>query len=176
MDLLDFEAQDLYFDEMLDAEVSERLAEAARQYADGTAEQPLLRAYFLAPRSLTVLVAVYRFYYYQHRLRDALIVADRALEICAEQLGFPADWRNLDPALVDRAAGTSMTLVRFHLLSLKANAYLKLRLGFPTEGKAILQKLMELDSNNRLGARELLDVVNRTLFPDSTFPSLGQSL
>ena len=175
MDLLDFEAEDLYFDETLDEEVKMLIAEAGQQYAEGSAELPLLRAYFLAPRSLTALVAVYRFYYYQHRLQDALIVADRALEISASQLGIPVDWHSLDQALIDLAGATSMTLLRFHLMSLKAAAYLKVRVGLALEGKAILEKLMELDGSNRLGAKELLEVVDRTLFPESTFPSIGQS-
>ena len=72
MDLLDFEAQGLYFEQDDVAGVKELLAQAAEEYSSGLAEMPLLRAYFLAPESLNVLVALNRFYYYQHRLEDAL--------------------------------------------------------------------------------------------------------
>ena len=71
MDLLDFEAQGLYFDTKDAPEVEQMISTAAENYADGSAELPLLRAYFLAPTSLNVLVALNRFYYYQHRLEDA---------------------------------------------------------------------------------------------------------
>jgi len=71
MDLLDFEAQGLYFEEPDVAGVKEMIVTAAENYATGDAELPLLKAYFLAPQSLNVLVALNRFYYYQHRLEDA---------------------------------------------------------------------------------------------------------
>ena len=49
MDLLDFEAQGLYFDVPDAAGVKEMIAAAAENYATGEAELPLLKAYFLAP-------------------------------------------------------------------------------------------------------------------------------
>ena len=38
-----------------------------------------------------VLVALYRYYYYQHRLSDALIVSERVLRIFANRLAFLMD-------------------------------------------------------------------------------------
>ena len=79
MDLLDFEAQGLYFEKPDVAGVKEMIASAAENYADGDAEFPLLKAYFLAPESLNVLVALNRFYYYQHRLEEALTATSQSL-------------------------------------------------------------------------------------------------
>lgn len=163
MDLLNFEGQDLYFDEPLDERVHALIADASERYGEGSAEDPLLEARAMAPESLTVLVALYRFYYYQHRLDDAVEIAEQALEITARDLALPADWRNLNEAHIARVALHSMGLLRFHLLCLKAEAYLKLRLGAEDEGKQMLRKLAELDSSNRLGARELLAVVETRL-------------
>ena len=56
----------------------------------------------------------------------------------------------------------SMALLRFHLLSLKAEAYLLLRLQNWDESKAILTKLIELDEKNRLGVKEMLEVAEDT--------------
>jgi len=158
MDLMDFEGEKLYFEESLPPEVEALLQQAGDLYGDGAAEQPLAEALRGAPESLNMLVAMYRFYYYQHRLEDALAIAGLALSVTAKRLRVPEDWNLLTVAHIGQAGPASMALFRFHLLSLKALAYLHLRLGRPAEGRAILTKLLELDSHNRLGARQLLEV------------------
>lgn len=163
MDLLDFEGQALYFDQPLDQRVQGLIAAASERYASGEAEAPLREAEALAPESLVVLVALYRFYYYQHRLPEAIAIGKRAMAITAKELSLPYDWRELSPDHVASAAVTSMGLLRFHLLCLKACAYLKLRMGSEPEGKEMLRKILDLDTNNRLGARQILDVVDRRL-------------
>src|SRR5665647_2292364 len=95
MDLLDFEAQGLYFEEPDVAGVKEMITAAAENYATGNAELPLLKAYFLAPESLNVLVALNRFYYYQHRLEEALNATLKALAVIKRLINFPEDWRDL---------------------------------------------------------------------------------
>ena len=158
MDLMDFEGEQLYFEESLSTEVEALLQQAGDLYGDGEAEQHLNEALRLAPESLNVLVAVYRFYYYQHRLEDALNIAGLALAVTAHRLGIPDDWNLLTIQHIGEVGTVAMPLVRFHLLSLKAWAYLQLRLGRPAEAKAILTKLLELDTHNRLGAKQLLEV------------------
>ena len=158
MDLMDFEGEQLYFEESLSPEVEALLQQAGDLYGVGEAEQPLNEALRLAPESLNVLVAVYRFYYYQHRLEDALNIAGLALAVTAHRLGIPSDWNLLTIQHIGEVGTVAMPLVRFHLLSLKAWAYLQLRLGRPEEAKAILAKLLELDTHNRLGAKQLLEV------------------
>lgn len=156
MDLLDFEAQEvLYFDEPLPESVQHLLDEIASG-AQAAEELSLLRAYFLAPEHLTVLVALFRFFFFCHRLEDALVVSHHALRVSGRRLEFPQDWQALTPELfTDRP----MTLVRFYLFALKGCAYLNLRLGHIDTGKAILKKLMTLDLQDRLGAAALLDVI-----------------
>ena len=159
MDLLEFEGQDLYFDEPLDGIAERCLAEAAESYGEGEAELPLLRAYFSAPEHLTVLVGLYRFFYYQHRYEDALAVAARAMGVSGGRLGFPDNWRMLNTTDMGVGALKSMGLLRFYLLTLKAAGYLHLRLGDAEEGGAMLRKVIALDPHDRLGARALLEVV-----------------
>lgn len=160
MDLLDFEGQDLYFDEALPEGVRELLAQASSEYAEGTAELPLLRAYLRAPDSLSVLVSLYRFYYYQHRLEDTDLIAQRSLEVSGKALGFPADWRELETEHLAMAGEESMGLARFYLLALKGAAWLKMRLNQPAEARAILEKLAALDTASRLGIKDLLELVD----------------
>ena len=52
-----------------------------------------------------------------------------------------------------------MTLVRFYLLALKGAGELNLRLGNMDLGIQMLEKVVELDSEDRLGVTALLNTV-----------------
>lgn len=166
MDLLDFEAEELYFDAGEVAGVAEliRSAEAnyssaEANYSDGDAETPLLQAYALAPQSLNVLVAMYRFYYYQHRLQDALRIAAEALEVQRKKLDFPVDWRMLSPARLTAISVEQMVQLRFYLFTLKAQGFLQMRLYNLDASREIFEKLVELDPKDRIGAAGLLHLI-----------------
>ena len=105
MDLQDFEAEDLYFNATIDPEIAELLEEAASLYPATETETLLLRAYFLDPEDLNVLVALYRYYYYQHRLRDALSVAQKSITASGKRLRMPDDWRRNPCVPVQGEAG-----------------------------------------------------------------------
>ena len=97
MDLQDFEGQDMYFNSALPPRVAELIEQAAALYGEGDAEKPLLRAFFLTPENLMVHVALYRFYYYQHRYSDALFIADKALAVTGRELGLPESFIRRHP-------------------------------------------------------------------------------
>ncbi|MGD8498453.1 MAG: hypothetical protein PVG82_06085 [Chromatiales bacterium] len=158
MDLLDFDGEQMYFDQPLTDEVAELIEQAADNYGAVAAEHSLMRAYFLAPEHLTVLVALYRYFFYRHRYADALLVADRAIRLSAQRLGLDADWRVLDARSLGPAVLESMTLTRFLLLALKGAGYLLLRLDEPAAGLTRLEKVAELDTSDRLGIKELLAI------------------
>jgi tetratricopeptide (TPR) repeat protein len=159
MDLLDFDNTELYFDEPLAQDVARLLIAAADAYGTEEAESLLLRANLLAPQHLMVLVALYRYYFYQHRLEDALLVAESALAVVGRRLEFPETWVYLREANLGAGVMRSMGLVRFYLMVLKAAGYLHLRLGHRDTGKAMLEKLVQLDSHDRIGGKALLEVV-----------------
>lgn len=159
MDLLDFEAQGLYFEQPDVAGVKELIATAAENYAGGDAELPLLKAYFLAPESLNVLVALNRFYYYQHRLEEALTATTRALVVIRPMTAFPEDWRELQASHINEAPAESLTRIRLYLFTLKAVGFLNMRLENLDLSQAIFEKLVELDSKDRIGAQGLLELV-----------------
>ena len=158
MDLHDFSGGEMYFNESLSEPVKMLIQYAADHYGSDGAEQPLMIARAYAPDSLTVLVALYRFFYYQHRYADALGVAHRCLEVVSDKLQFSRPWQEMNMNCLGLGILTSMTLVRFYLLSLKGAGYLNLRLNKLDEGIAMLQKVAELDTQDRLGSRVLLEV------------------
>ncbi|MGZ4998502.1 MAG: hypothetical protein ACXV8P_08195 [Methylobacter sp.] len=159
MDLLDFEAQGLYFEQPDVAGVKELIATAAENYASGNAELSLLQAYFLAPESLNVLVALNRFYYYQHRLEEALAATTKALAVIRSMIAFPEDWSDLQLSHINDAPGALLTQVRLYLFTLKAIGFLNMRLENLDLSQAIFEKLVELDSKDRIGAQGLLELV-----------------
>lgn len=157
--MLDFEQAELYFDEPLAQDVSLLLVAAADKYGSDEAESLLLRANLMAPQHLMVLVALYRYYFYQHRLEDALLVAESALAVAGRRLVFPVSWIYLHEANIGTGVMRSMGLVRFYLMVLKAAGYINLRLGNHKTGQAMLEKLVELDSHDRMGGKALLEVI-----------------
>jgi hypothetical protein len=167
MDLLDFDHAELYFDEPLAQDVSRLLEAAADNYGSDEAESLLLRASLLAPQHLMVLVALYRYYFYQHRFEDALLVGECTLAVVGRRLEFPESWVYLNEANLGEGAMRSMGLVRFYLLVLKATGYINLRLGYFESGQTMLEKLVELDSQDRIGGRALLDVLYQTMNNES---------
>ncbi|MBU0622452.1 MAG: hypothetical protein KJ795_11450 [Gammaproteobacteria bacterium] len=162
MDLMDFDNAVLYFDEPLALDVVRLIEAAADKYGSEEAESLLLRANLLAPQHLMVLVALYRYYFYQHRLEDALLVAESALAVVGRRLEFPETWVYLREANVGAGVMQSMGLVRFYLMVLKAAGYINLRLGHVATGRAMLEKLVELDSHDRMGGKALLEVLYQT--------------
>jgi len=159
VDLLDFEAQGLYFENKDTPEVENMIAIASENYASGEAELPLLRAYFLAPNSLNVLVALNRFYYYQHRLDDALAATLKALAVIRPLIDFPEDWRELQPHHLSDTPANLLTQVRLYLFTLKAIGFLNMRLELLDVSKSIFEKLVYLDGKDRIGAKGLLELV-----------------
>jgi len=160
VDLLEFSEKTLYFDEPLSEQAKQLIEQAAAEYGNGDVEPLLQEAYKIAPEHLTVLVALYRYYYYQHRLEDALIIAHQALAVSGKRLGFPTAWHQLNNAHIGAGALISMGMVRFYLLALKAAGYLNLRLQKWQTAVDMLTKVASLDEADRLGATALLEIAN----------------
>jgi len=108
---------------------------------------------------LNVLVALNRFYYYQHRLDDALIATLKALAVIRTMIDFPEDWRDLQASHINEAPAATLTQVRLYLFTLKAVGFLNMRLNNLDLSQSIFEKLTGLDSKNRIGAQGLLELV-----------------
>lgn len=163
MDLLDFETRTLSCDEALPARAKALIDQASAAIVFGAgqgaafevARAHLLEAQKYAPDHLSVLVALYRFYFYTHRLEESLAVAHRAIRLLAVKLGLPESWRDVSAQMLEDVSDGKMPLVRFYLQSLKAVGYLNLRLGAVEKAQAALDKVQACDSYDRLGARIL---------------------
>lgn len=159
MDLLDYTAEDLYYDgDLPGEEAAALLHEASRSYGEPSAEAALMRAYFLEPENLTVLVALYRYFFYRHRLEECLQVAERVMQVTAARLDIDPDWSRLSVLGLVSGIERSMTLTRFHLSALKGAALLLLRMGEMEPAIHRLRKLCELDSADRLNGKALLEL------------------
>ena len=174
MDLLDFDGEQMYFDRPVSARVDELLRDAATRYGAPEAEHSLLLAYFLEPEHPTVLVALYRYFFYRHRYADALIVADRAIGLSVAELQITGDWRILSMDDLDRAAAVSMTVTRFLLLALKGTGYLELRLGNAAGALERFEKVMEMDTCDRLGTSELVSMARAKVVQSRASTSGGK--
>lgn len=169
MDLLDFDAKDLYFQQADSSEVQDLIRFASEGYASGEAELPLLQAYLRAPESLNVLVALNRFYYYQHRLTEALLISEKALRLIKAGIAFPDDWQQLNLSHIKNAPKEDLTRVRLYLFTLKSIGFLNMRLENLSLSQGIFEKLVSLDEKDRIGAKALLELVlqRQESVPDS---------
>lgn len=145
---------------VLPADVKRELdAASAAFHEDAVAESHLHRAYALAPDHPAVHIGLYRFYFYKNRLQDALAIGQRCLAKAARDNGLPEDWRAVTSDQADFS--DYAVLPRFYLFTLKACAYLHMRLGELETGDAMVTKLAELDAADRLGGSVLRGVLAR---------------
>jgi len=159
MDLLEFEAKDLYFQKEDSEEVQALIQYASELYSSGEAELPLLKAFLRAPDSINVLVSLNRFYYYQHRLEEALLISERALSLIRREIEFPEDWRQLDKTHINQAPKDWLTRIRLYLFTLKSIGFLNMRMENLELSRGIFEKLVALDDKDRIGAKALLELV-----------------
>lgn len=161
MDALGFESTVL--GRGLPAEVESLIAQAGLVRQDRAKAEPLLlQARKLAPTHPATLIALYRFHFYGHRLREAREVSREALGIARAALvpGHPDPVAADLPPITDEQARFDAA-VRFYLFTLKGFAYLNLRLGDIEVGRAALKELQRLDPHDRVGGAVLSVVLER---------------
>jgi len=147
--------------EGLPPEVERHLRLAGLSYhLDDIAETHLREAQALAPDHAAVLIGLYRFYFYKGRLNETLDIARVCLKKAAADIHLPEDWRAVKAGDAVFDSYDEM-LPRFFMFSLKGYAYLQMRLGNMDEGYAAILKLLELDPSDKIGARVLLEVIQR---------------
>lgn len=145
----------------LPSEAEHHLWQAGLSYhLDDIAENHLREAEAIAPGHAAVLIGLYRFYFYKGRLAEALEIAKRCLAKAAQENRFPSDWRDVAADAAEFGRYENI-LPRFFLFSLKGYAYLQMRLGQIEEGRLAVEKLLELDPSDKIGAKVLLGVLDR---------------
>lgn len=137
--------------------IHEALRRAANCYADtGRAEFLMWTALKADSQCLGSYFSLYKFYFYKRMLPQAEEVALRGLAAAAEKGGFDPDWEKLDAQTLDWQRVDAPQ--HFYLFTLKALAFICLRLGRPAESHALLAKLAELDPRDSVGASVIRDL------------------
>ncbi|WKJ89641.1 hypothetical protein QZJ86_16700 [Methylomonas montana] len=131
------------------------------------ADKPLAEKYFkqaqqLDGSCLQTYFALYKFYFYQGRLLEAEREVMAALEEAARQGGFPADYQRLGRELGQWDMYAS-DIALFYLYSLKALAFIKLRLQLDAEAQLILSLMRQFDPEDRSGASVIMDLAEAVL-------------
>lgn len=131
--------------------IDAQLRAAAHVYGDTQAAEAILqRALSMDTECLATYFSLYKFYFYKHMLLDAERTALLGMETAARQGGFPADWRRHGAGSVDWIDFDGPQ--HFYLFTLKALAFIRLRLHRTDEARAILAKIAEMDPSDSVGA------------------------
>lgn len=161
MDLQDFKSEMLYFEEDINPKVVALVNRAAADYGEHS-EGLLLEAHRLDKEDLTVLVGLYRLYYFQQRYQEGIEIAHEVMQVVGQRLKLTKSWQDLQEADVARAVLHSFCMVRLYFFALKAAGYLHLRQSNLDTGRAMLEKVRSLDYEDRIGAGALIDVLNKS--------------
>jgi len=132
-------------------------AVAASSVDQAQAETLFLQAQTLDSHCLQTYFALYKFYFFQKRLVDAERIVLAGLEESAHQGGFPNDYRQLVGNLQKWNLYANESSL-FYLYTLKALAFIKLRLGFTLDAQFVLSQLQQLDPEDRSGASVIMDL------------------
>ena len=147
------------FSPNMPAEVNNLLqaAVAASSIDQSRAEKLFLQAQTLDSHCLQTYFALYKFYFFQKRLADAERIVLAGLEESARQGGFPSDYRRLARNRQKwNLYANEITL--FYLYTLKALAFIKLRLGFTIDAQLVLSHLQQLDPEDLSGVSVIMDL------------------
>ena len=147
------------FSPNMPAEVNNLLqaAVAASSIDQSRAENLFLQAQTLDSHCLQTYFALYKFYFFQKRLADAERIVLAGLEESARQGGFPSDYRRLARNRQKwNLYANEITL--FYLYTLKALAFIKLRLGFTIDAQLVLSHLQQLDPEDLSGVSVIMDL------------------
>lgn len=151
---------DLCFGHGLPVDIKLLLQRATRAYEDTPlAESLLMQARQLAPDALEVCIALYKFYFYKFRLAEAEAIALQTLTRAAELGNFAPDWSQLD--IHSASWSEPLGVERAYLFTLKALAFINLRLERIDESRAILDKLAELDPLDQVGGSVIRALAER---------------
>ena len=159
MTSVEFIEERVLFSPNIPTEVNNLLqaAVASSSVDQNQAEKLFLQAQTLDSHCLQTYFALYKFYFFQKRLVDAERIVLAGLEESAKQSGFPNDSRRLVQNLQKwNLYANESTL--FYLYTLKALAFIKLRLGFTLDAQLVLSQLRQLDPEDRSGASVIMDL------------------
>jgi tetratricopeptide (TPR) repeat protein len=144
----------------LPAEVKRLLIAAANSWEDTAQSQDYIhQALLISDRSLDVLVAAYRYFFYKHNDAAALQIAIQVIEQIKQLERFPKDWHVLAPILSSRKEEPN---IRLYLNAYAASGLVLARMGAIDEAKTIASRVSEIDSKREFGAATVLDILTNS--------------
>lgn len=155
-DIRSIDGRPAYFSEDTPPEVARLLARAAL-ISDPRSRAGLLDETLAKyPWALDAHIALYKLYFRTGRHREAERAAWHALLEAARQGGFSRNYRLLSPESADWLGDGSVS--RLYLFSLKALGVIRLRRGRVALARLALEKVLELDPEDELGAGNFLNI------------------
>ena len=112
--------------------------------------ETLITAHESAPDQLEILIALYKFYFYQGETEKAEELVFQTLIKASMQGGFSHDWKTLSVESSDWSVIRGPA--RIFLYSLKALAFIRLRQRDFRDSGSILDVLNKLDPEDQVGA------------------------
>lgn len=160
--ILGFNTEHLQLSADVPVSVRQMVQQAIASYENKPmAEQLFKQALQLAPDEMEIYVAFYKFYFYQKYLPEAEQVAKQTLYKVAELTGLPSDWRRFQKEFASWSSPDSP--VRYYLYTMKALGFIALRQEKLSLAHEILNKLLELDPDDRVGGSVIKALANRML-------------
>jgi tetratricopeptide (TPR) repeat protein len=144
----------------LPAEVKRLLIAAANSWEDTAKSQDYIhQALAVSDRSLDVLVAAYRYFFYKHNDAAALQIAIQVIEQIEQLEKLPDDWDELTPILSSRKEEPN---IRLYLNAYAASGLVRARMGAIDDAKTIASRVNEIDSKREFGAATVLDILTNS--------------
>lgn len=154
-----FVRNEVHFGFDLAPEVNAHLQDAAvRVSTRQESLKSLLAAQKSAPDQLEVLIALYKFFFYQGEIEKAEELVFQALIKSSLKGRFNHNWNTLTEHSADWSDPRSPG--RVFLYSLKALAFIRLRQNNAADADSILKALQRLDPDDQIGANVIRDLLH----------------
>jgi hypothetical protein len=125
----------------------------------------------VAPDHIATNFGAFRFFYYRHRLAEALPHVEVWLRGTIKRNNFPQDWREVGPHHADFTHFDSEP--RTFLFALRGYGFILTRLRRIEEGREALSKVSELDPDDHMRARRLLQTIDEHEEEEGEGTSIG---
>lgn len=141
----------------LPSTVKQLLLAAADTWENTAQSQAYIEeALSISGRSLDVLVAAYRYFFYKHNDSAALQIATQVLEQVQQAEQFPDAWDDLALILSQRKEDS---IIRLYLNAYAASGLIRARLGELDTATLIMSRVNTIDDKREFGAATILHVL-----------------
>ncbi len=144
-----------YFD--APEEIKQLLNLAILNWENPQSQKYIQQALKLAPDSLDVAIAAYRYFFYKQQFPFALKAAETIVNRITKLENLPSDWKLLKPILLDRKNHNAF--IRLYLNAYAGCGFVLAKLKQFDRAYQILSQVNEVDTLNEFGAKTMLDIL-----------------